>query len=234
MSVILNALKHRQTPAQQKQGYTWSTAHRPSRGFPAKILVVGLSAFALASGLGAVWMLASKRPVVIKTAVAPTPQVKPIERNFEQEASQAFERADYKTSIELFKQALIKSPEDATLLNNLGLAFVKNGQLPEAESSFFKAVASDSGCSSCYNNLGDLEMRRGSLDDAELYYQKATKSDPNYADPHFNLGVLYEKMVDTESAIGSYETFLALSKDRKSPIVRQVRNRLKKLQTEQG
>ncbi len=231
MSVILNALRHQKQLTQQKPGFFWSKAARRSRfSFPVMMLALGLAIFAGISLVGAVywaqWVPTTK--VVPKKISAPAPI-----RNYELEAQQAFERGDFAISIDLFKQALEKSPQSWVLLNNLGLALTKTGKLEEAESYFFKAISSNVTCASCYNNLGDLEMKRNFLDEAELYYQKATKADPGYADPHFNLGVLQEKKGDLEAATDSYQNFLERTKDKKSPLYKKVEKRIREIQPEE-
>ena len=169
-----------------------------------------------------------QRPVLVKKVAAPV-----VVPDYASMAQQAFERSDFAGSITLFQQALALKPQDWILLNNLGLALAKTGKLEEAESYFFKAVAANVNCASCYNNLGDLEMKRGFVDEAELYYQKATKADPDYADPDFNLGVLQEKNGEIEAAAESYQSFLDLQSDPKSPLYQRVKKRLREIQIEE-
>lgn len=231
MSVILNALRNQKQSAEQKQGFFWSKSIKPSRfSFPIFAFVFGLTMFIGVSLAGAIYWVRSSIPaqkVVPEVITAPV-----VVRNYESEAQQAFEREDYLVSIDLFKQALEKSPQNWVLLNNLALALSKTGKFSEAESYFFKAISANVNCASCYNNLGDLEMKQGFFNEAELYYQKAMKTDPDYADPYFNLGVLQEKNGDLEAATESYQGFLEHLKDKESPLYKKVMKRLYEIQTE--
>lgn len=232
MSVILNALRQQKQSTEHREGFFWSKSARSSRfSFPILTLTLGLSVFAGVCLVGVVYWLQSapKQKALLPAVAAPAPVV----RNYDLEAQRAFEHADYAASIELFKQALEKSPQSWILLNNLGLSLSKTGKLDESESYFFKAIAANVGCASCYNNLGDLEMKRGFSDEAELYYQKATKADPDYADPYFNLAVLQEKKGDLEAATDSYNAFLELLGNKKSPLYKKVVKRLKEIQVEE-
>lgn len=230
MSVILNALRQQEKQSgDQTQGFFWSSTSKVSR-VPYVKIGIGLG-LALIAGFSVVvfvrWM---QIPVPVKKTIAPVVAVPP---DYALLAQQAFERSDFAGSITLFQQALAQKPQDWILLNNLGLSLEKTGRLEEAESYFFKAIAANVNCASCYNNLGDLEMKRGFLDEAELYYQKATKADPDYADPYFNLGVLQEKNGQLEEAAESYQSFLDLQSDKKSVLYQKVQKRLQEIRAEE-
>lgn len=243
MSVILDALRQKNKTVEVTEGFFWPKSQSSSRfSFPALALAFGLLAFAGVSAAGIYYWIQSRpvskaipksMPKVVAKAIVAAPALAPVAvRNYEVEAQKAFERSNFVASIDLFKQALVKSPQSWILLNNLALALGATGKLDEAESYFFKAISANVHCASCYNNLGDLEVKRGSMDQAELYYQKATVTDPKYADPYFNLGVLQEKSGDIEAASYSYNNFLERSENKKLPLYKKVEKHLKELQKE--
>ena len=57
-------------------------------------------------------------------------------------------------------------------INELGIAYRKNGDLENAAKQFKKAIEIDDNFAAAHYNLGETEYRRGNLKDAKKEYQK--------------------------------------------------------------
>jgi|GEM_PF-2872521 len=120
-------------------------------------------------------------------------------------------------------------PKDATILNQMGLILMKQDRGLEAEKRLSEAVALNPNCAECYNSLGLLATSKGYTLQAERHFTTALDLDGDYAEPYFNLAVLLEKNGDEGGAIANFEDFLKRTKNKNSPIARQVKKHLAKL-----
>ncbi|MBI5664469.1 MAG: tetratricopeptide repeat protein [Nitrospirae bacterium] len=112
----------------------------------------------------------------------------------------------------IFSCASAPTMEDvkrAETLNNLGVAYLNDGQINEAYTEFQKALALNPGKKETLNYLGYISTRFKKYDEAISYYKKAISLDPNYADAVHNLGVTYADMGSWDEAIKYFKAALS-------------------------
>lgn len=119
-------------------------------------------------------------------------------------------RGEWNKAEELMRQALAIQP-DAMIENNLGLMFMGQGNLAEAERWFHQAAATQADFAQAYNNLGLLYEKLERPEDAEGQYRKAIDIDFDLAPAHANLGNLYRKRNQMDRAIVEFNLAVFLN-----------------------
>jgi tetratricopeptide (TPR) repeat protein len=110
------------------------------------------------------------------------------------------------------KQLSVAYPQFAGPPLNLGLLYVKDSKLNEAESVLKAAVNINPANLQAGNELGIVERRLGKFADAEAAYQHTLAADPNYAPAHLNLGVLYDLYLsEPQKALDEFERYIELA-----------------------
>jgi uncharacterized protein (AIM24 family) len=84
-------------------------------------------------------------------------------------------------------------PDDADVLNLLGLVYFKTNAFPEAEVIYRRLVKENPNVFILHSNLGLILFKQGKLDEAEHYLLRAVELRPNYAKSHLYLGLLYRQ-----------------------------------------
>ncbi|MHB0971736.1 MAG: tetratricopeptide repeat protein [Thermoanaerobaculia bacterium] len=84
-------------------------------------------------------------------------------------------------------------PNDADVLNLLGLVYFKTSSYPEAEVIYRRLVDENPGVFTLHSNLGLILFKLGNLDEAERFLLRAVELRPNYAKSHLYLGLLYKQ-----------------------------------------
>ncbi|MCA9406269.1 MAG: tetratricopeptide repeat protein [Candidatus Omnitrophica bacterium] len=118
-------------------------------------------------------------------------------------------RAD---EILFWKDAALKSPNNAKVQTNLGYAFISKGKYEEAITPFLKAhkLRPDE---QTYQNLGTVFIYVGQYDVAEDYLLEALTLAPDNYQFYFSLGLLHFKENDFGGAITNYNKALECSPD---------------------
>jgi tetratricopeptide (TPR) repeat protein len=75
----------------------------------------------------------------------------------------------------LYERAAVLMPDDASLLNDLGLVSEALGKIDEAEEYYLKAITADFKCLPAYSNLGYLYENKGNYELAGQYFEKRVK-----------------------------------------------------------
>lgn len=81
------------------------------------------------------------------------------------------------------------SPQNARVLNNMGVTYKKLGRLKEAEISLRDAIALKPNYAEAHNNLGNIFKKMKELEKAEACFRKAVTYNPNLADAYNNLSL---------------------------------------------
>jgi Flp pilus assembly protein TadD len=102
------------------------------------------------------------------------------------------------------------APAYDTIQQNLGMIFVRKGELEQAISHFKLAIAANPNSPDAYNKLGAALVDAGRLDEARTYFSKALELEPNYPSLYANLGNLSEVKGDRNSAARYYGKALEL------------------------
>lgn len=84
-------------------------------------------------------------------------------------------RGDLTQAQFLYERAEALLPNDAGLLNDIGLVDEALGRINEAEAHYLKAIASDFKCLPAYSNLGYLYENQEKFDLAAQYFEKRVK-----------------------------------------------------------
>jgi tetratricopeptide (TPR) repeat protein len=103
-------------------------------------------------------------------------------------------------------------PEGAGPQLNLGLQYLRDSRLPEAETAFKAALELQPTSAVAGNELGIVERKLGKFAEAETAYQRSIASEPNYAPAHLNLGVLYDLyLAQPQKALDEFERYIAIA-----------------------
>jgi uncharacterized protein (AIM24 family)/tetratricopeptide (TPR) repeat protein len=106
---------------------------------------------------------------------------------------EAFQEARYAESRRELENAQRLRPDDADVLNLLGLIYFKTNAFPEAEVIYRRLAKENANVFILHSNLGLILFKQGKLDEAEHYLLRAIELRPNYAKSHLYLGLLYRQ-----------------------------------------
>ncbi len=122
-------------------------------------------------------------------------------------------RKNYAQAIELYQQALWFSPENAVLLNKIGIAYHQSAQLAEAQKYYERSTRAQPGYAQAWNNLGTVHYARKNYRRAIRHYQRALKEDPTQAAVHGNLGTAFFARQQYARALEEFHQALLLNPD---------------------
>lgn len=127
------------------------------------------------------------------------------------QALSAMRSGEYKKAQALLITTVNQQPNFSNAHLNLGISYVKNKSLSEAENAFKHAIRSNPENITAYNHLGILYRALGKFSDAEKAYLHAINIDSDYAFAHLNLGILYDLyLYDIPNAIDQYNNYLTI------------------------
>src|SRR3954447_213833 len=106
---------------------------------------------------------------------------------------EAFQEARYAEARRELENAQRLRPDDADVLNLLGLVYFKTNAFPEAEVIYRRLAIENPNVFILHSNLGLILFKQGKLDEAEHFLLRAIELRPNYAKSHLYLGLLYRQ-----------------------------------------
>jgi uncharacterized protein (AIM24 family) len=106
---------------------------------------------------------------------------------------EAFQEGRYAEARRELESAQRLRPEDADVLNLLGLVYFKTNAFPEAEVIYRRLIRENANVFILHSNLGLILFKQGKNDEAEQYLMRAVELRPNYAKSHLYLGLLYRQ-----------------------------------------
>jgi uncharacterized protein (AIM24 family) len=106
---------------------------------------------------------------------------------------EAFSESRYAEARRELENAQKLRPEDAEVLNLLGLVYFKTNAFPEAEVIYRRLTRENPNVFILHSNLGLILFKQGKLDDAEEFLLRSVELKPNYAKSHLYLGLLYRQ-----------------------------------------
>ncbi len=112
---------------------------------------------------------------------------------------------------DLQKRKKVADPGEMISIKTLGLAYLEENQLEEAEAEFLKLVELDPTEVLGYANLGVVYLRMGKYQEAEEWLQKAVKMDPKDPDIRLILAKVYEMNSQTQESIHELEQAIHFS-----------------------
>lgn len=95
------------------------------------------------------------------------------------------EKGGFEDSIFWYKKAIEYCPEEATFWIYVGLIYMRQGELKEAEINFTQGTRCRDGYTDeAYFNLAMVKMCQARYQEAEVYLKKALEIDPDYEHAH--------------------------------------------------
>jgi type IV pilus biogenesis/stability protein PilW len=125
------------------------------------------------------------------------------------------ESGNYPEALSALLLAHEMDPKDASILNNLGLAYFYRGRADKAKLYLQKSISQDEKLTDARNNLGRILIELGEYKKAEEHLKLATEdlTYPRPDRPYLNLGMLYFKMARYHDAKRSLEKSLRYQKN---------------------
>src|ERR1700745_2722384 len=106
---------------------------------------------------------------------------------------EAFQEGRYAEARRELEAAQRMRPDDADVLNLLGLVYFKTNAFPEAEVIYRRLALENPNVFILHSNLGLILFKQGKLDESEQFLLRAIELRPNYAKSHLYLGLLYRQ-----------------------------------------
>lgn len=103
----------------------------------------------------------------------------------------AADAREWEKAREHYLAALLLTPRDTALLNNVGVVEDQLGLDREALLHLTQALDIDPGLRIAQNNIGIVHVHRGQLEAAQELFSTLVKDDPNFHRAHYNLGVIH-------------------------------------------
>jgi tetratricopeptide (TPR) repeat protein len=128
----------------------------------------------------------------------------------EQQADQLRGQKLYLDALDYYRAALAKKPNDAHLLNKIGITELLMQRYKDARKSFERAIHYDRTFADAYNNLGVIYYEAKKYRAAVKQYDKAIERDNSSASFFSNLGAAYFSKREFESAVTAYQHALEL------------------------
>jgi len=111
----------------------------------------------------------------------------------------------------ILQDTAAKSPGKARVRNNLGLYYLQQGMLSEAQEEFELAIALSPDYPLAYTNLASVHQKKGEFVKAREILEKVIARYPYNAEAYVNLAQILIALGDTEAALSSLQQAEALS-----------------------
>ncbi|MEA2489148.1 MAG: hypothetical protein QOH21_940 [Acidobacteriota bacterium] len=106
---------------------------------------------------------------------------------------ESFQEGRYAEARRELESAQRLRPDDADVLNLLGLVYFKTNAFPEAEVIYRRLVAENPNVFILHSNLGLILFKQAKLEESEQFLLRSVELRPNYAKSHLYLGLLYRQ-----------------------------------------
>jgi len=106
---------------------------------------------------------------------------------------EAFQEGRYAEARRELEAAQRMRPDDADVLNLLGLVYFKTNAFPEAEVIYRRLIHENPNVFILHSNLGLILFKQSKHEEAETFLRRAIELRPNYAKSHLYLGLLYRQ-----------------------------------------
>ena len=147
-------------------------------------------------------------PPIIRAIEPPAPDATAAQ--LEQQADQL--RADklFLDALDYYNAALAKKPNDAAILNKIGITEIGMQRFRDARKSFERAIKSNRTFANAYNNLGVVFYEDKKYGKAVKEYRNAISHDGSSASFFANLGAAYFSKKEFDAAVSAYQHALEL------------------------
>ncbi len=112
------------------------------------------------------------------------------------DGNEAFEKGDFEKAVVYYQQAIADDPQNPVAYFNLGDAYYRLKNFPEAAKAFEQATISEDARLKqwAYYNLGNTYFQMQQYQKAVNYYQKALQLNPQDFDSKFNLELALQRL----------------------------------------
>jgi protein O-mannosyl-transferase len=126
--------------------------------------------------------------------------------------------AHWRTSVDLWRHAVLATPESYIAYENLAQALRERGELEESRAMYERALSVAPAHSPAYvaviqNSLGLVLTREGRPQDARARFEAAVAANPAFAEPHGNLGNALAAEGKYADAVEHYRIAIKLKPD---------------------
>lgn len=128
----------------------------------------------------------------------------------EQQADDLRSAKLYLDALDYYHAALAKKPNDAQLLNKIGITELMMQRYKEARKAFERAIRSNGEFADAYNNLGVVFYEARKYGAAVKEYRHAIEKDNTSASFFSNLGAAYFSKKEFDPAVSAYQHALEL------------------------
>ncbi len=128
-----------------------------------------------------------------------------------EKAIEYYQAGQLQDSIRLFKLLLVKFPNDADLLTNLGTISLLLGELSESELYNQHSLAINANQSLPNVHLGIVFQQQHRYSESLDSYDRAIVIDPYYAGAHYNRGNLLQEIGSFEESVHSYDLAVGIN-----------------------
>jgi tetratricopeptide (TPR) repeat protein len=122
----------------------------------------------------------------------------------------ALEANQHETALTHFQQALQRQPGLTAAQQGVGLVYVAQGKMAQAEAQFQAIIQQTPEFVEAYMHLGALYTRSGRLQEALQAYRTVVRLQPGQAPGHHNLGTVLAAQGATDDAIKQFREALRL------------------------
>jgi tetratricopeptide (TPR) repeat protein len=116
----------------------------------------------------------------------------------------------YLDALDYYRAALVKNPNNARLLNKIGITHLMMQRYKEARKAFEHAIRYDHDLADAYNNLGVVFYEDRKFGAAVKQYEKAIQKDGNSASFYSNMGAAYFSKREFERGVAAYQHAMEL------------------------
>ncbi len=137
------------------------------------------------------------------------PQPKTVETAFNNELALIIQR-EIENQVKDLDERIVKSGNNARLINQLGILYARYGLLDKAEKQFGK-ILQETEYTSALVNMGNIRFIRNDFKGAQEYYRRALKKYPDNPKVMLNLARVYYELQQYSDAQGLYEKVRLIS-----------------------
>lgn len=101
--------------------------------------------------------------------------------------------------------------DSALFFNELGIAYRRQGKIPQAIQAYQSALARDPENPVVIKNLGDAFYRNQEYSQAVELYQKTLQANPRFQQAHSSLGLAYYQLQRYQESLEEFEIVLKLN-----------------------